>query len=311
MSRKGRGTGFGKTILFGDHFVVYGLPAIASAIGDRTLAEIEPSDAYKLIDNRPATPDYKEKKKGEMERSMKLLLDFMRIDVKKKPVKITLSGNLYCTSGVGASAAMATSIARAFSDLYGLKLSDEDVNRISYEAEKSTGTPSGIDNTCATFGGLIWFVRNLQGGENTIEHIEIRQPMDIVLANTGISQDTKSVLEDVRKDKEASPEKYKRLFNDYGKLVREARKALGRGDLQKVGELMNRNHELLREITVSCKEAEEIISIAKEKGAPAGKITGTGRGGYVLLLAPGKELQEKVVKAVEEKGYHVLKTTIG
>lgn len=307
----GKGTGFGKTILFGEHFVVYGLPGIASAIADQTIAEIEPSESYELVDNRPATPDYKEKKKGEMERSMKLLLDFMKIDVKEKPVKITLSGNLFCTSGVGASAAMATSIARAFSDLYNLNLNDDQINRISYEAEKSTGLPSGIDNTCATFGGLIWFVKNLKGGENTIEHIEIKEPMDIVLANTGISQDTKEVVMDVKSKKEAEPERFERIFKDYEALVKEARNALEHGDLQKIAELMNRNHELLREITVSCDEAEEIISIAKKNGAPAGKITGTGRGGYVILLTPGKELQDMVAKAVEEKGYKVLKTAIG
>ncbi len=311
MSGKGRGTGFGKTILFGDHFVVYGLPGIASAIADQTVAEIEPSDRYELIDNRPATEDYKEKKKGEMDRSMKLLLDYMKIDVEKNPVKITLSGNLFCTSGVGASAAMATSIARAFSDLYNLNLVDKQINRISYEAEKSTGTPSGIDNTCATFGGLIWFVKNLEGGENTIEHIEIKKPMDIVLANTGISQDTREVVLDVKNKKEADPAKYDSIFRDYEALVSEARNALDDGDLQKVGELMNRNHELLMEITVSCDEAEDIINIAKEAGAPAGKITGTGRGGYVMLLTPGKELQDKVAKSIEEKGYRTMKTTIG
>lgn len=307
----GNGTGFGKTILFGEHFVVYGLPGIASAIADQTTAEIEPSEAYELVDNRPAAEDYKEKKKGEMERSMKLLLDFMKIDVVKNPVKITLAGNLFCTSGVGASAAMATSIARAFSDLYNLNLNDEQINRISYEAEKSTGLPSGIDNTCATFGGLIWFVKDLEGGENTIEHIEIKQPMDIVLANTGISQDTKEVVMDVKSKKEAEPEKFERIFKDYETLVQEARKALEDGDLQKIGQLMDKNHELLREITVSCDEAEEIITTAKEAGAPAGKITGTGRGGYVILLTPGKYLQDKVAKAVEEKGYRVMKTTIG
>lgn len=308
---KGRGSGFGKTILFGEHFVVYGLPGIASAISDRTTAEIIPSEKYEFIDNRPATPDYKEKKKREMQRSMKLLLDFMKIDVKKNPVKITLAGNLYCTSGVGASAAMATSIARAFSELYRLNLSDEEINRISYEAEKSTGTPSGIDNTCATFGGLIWFVKNLKGKENTIEHIEIPKSMDVVLANTGISQDTKSVLEDVRRDREASPEKYKRLFSDYKTLVSEARNALEDGDFKKTGELMTKNHYMLKEMNLSCNEAEKIIATAKDAGVLGGKITGTGRGGYVILLTPGKELQNKVSKAVEQKGFRVMKTTIG
>ena len=104
----GKGTGFGKIILFGEHFVVYGLPAIASAISDTTIATIIDSDKYELVDERPATEGYKVKKAGEMEHSMKLLLDFMKINVEETPVKITLEGNLFCTSGIGASAAMAT-----------------------------------------------------------------------------------------------------------------------------------------------------------------------------------------------------------
>lgn len=306
------GHGFGKIIIFGEHFVVYGLPAIASAVGDMTVVKIENSDKYELIDNRPATEGYKIKKQGEMERSMKLILDFMKIDVKKDPVKITLSGNLFCTSGIGASAAMATSVARAFSDLFGMDLNDEQINRISYEGEKgSAANPSGIDNTCATFGGLLWFEKNLEGGENKIDLIKTKGPMNIVLGSTGITQVTSEVVADVKRAKEAEPDKYKRIFRDYEQLVSEGKKALEDYDIQKLGELMNRNHSLLKEMNLSCKEAEEIIETAKANGAIGGKITGTGRGGYTILLTPDKEIQEKVAKAIEEKGYRTMKTTIG
>ena len=63
----GKGSGYGKTILFGEHFVVYGLPAIASALGSTTTAEVKRADinGYELIDNRPETAGYKEQKKEE------------------------------------------------------------------------------------------------------------------------------------------------------------------------------------------------------------------------------------------------------
>jgi mevalonate kinase len=306
------GYGFGKVILFGEHFVVYGLPAIASAIGDRTIAKIEKAKRFELVDRRPATDGYKDEKKGEMERAMKLILDFMKIDAEKTPVKITLSGNLFCASGIGASAAMATSIARAFSEYFDLDLDDEQINRVSYEGEKgSAGTPSGIDNTCATFGGLLWFEKNLQGGENKIELIKTREPVDIVLGNTGISQETKLVVEDVRKAKEADPNKYEKIFSAYMKIVKEARKVLESGDVKRLGRLMDDNHRLLKEMNLSCNEAEEVIRIAKGNGAAGAKITGTGRGGYVIILTPGKATQDKVAKAIEAKGYRTMKTEIG
>ncbi len=306
------GIGFGKVILFGDHFVVYGLPGIASAISDKTIARIEKAKKFEFVDDRPAIVGYKEEKKGEMERSMKLILDFMRIDPQRTPVKITLSGNLLCTSGIGASAAMATSIARAFSEYLNLGLDDEQINRISYEGEKgSAGSPSGIDNTCATFGGLLWFEKNMQGGENRIELIKTKKPIEIVLGNTGISQETKKVVEDVRKAREANSGKYGRIFMEYRKIASEGRRAIENGNEEKIGKLMDENHSLLREMNLSCKQAEDIISAGKAAGALGAKITGTGRGGYVILLAPGKSMQEGVAKAIESKGYKTMKTTIG
>jgi len=306
------GYGFGKIILFGEHFVVYGLPGIASAVGDKTIARIEKSDRYELIDNRPATDGYKIEKKDEMDRSMKFILDFMKIDVEKNPVRITLAGNLFCTSGIGASAAMATSIARAFSEYFNLGLDDNQINRISYEGEKgSAGTPSGIDNTCATFGGLLWFEKNMQGGENKIELLKIKKPIEIVLGNTGLSSVTSEVVADVRKAKEAHPDKYEKIFREYERLVKEGRGALDNYDLEKLGKLMDENNRLLKEINLSCKEAEEIIRIAKRNGALGAKMTGTCRGGYVITLTPGKDIQKKVAEAIEAKGFETMKTTIG
>lgn len=74
---------------------------------------------------------------------------------------------------------------------------------------------------------------------------------------------------------------------------------------------MDENQELLRKIGVSCDELERLIRIAKDNGALGAKLTGTGRGGYMIALTPGRELQERVAKAIESAGFMVLKTTIG
>ena len=160
----GTGKGYGKTILFGEHFVVYGLPAIASALSSYTTAdlEIEEGKGWEVVDNRSATPGYKEKKYDEAMQSIKNVIKFTNIDVGCQKLKITFSGDLIAASGVGASAAQATSLARAINDTFTLMLSAEKINEAAYEGEKAYhGTPSGIDNTASTYGGLIWFEKNL------------------------------------------------------------------------------------------------------------------------------------------------------
>ncbi len=299
--------------MFGEHFVVYGLPAIAAALSDYTTAKIEKgSKGLEIIDNRPETPGYKETKIGERDRALELMLKYLKIDINKTPLKITLAGNLFCASGIGASAAMATSIARALNEHFSLELNEEQINDVSFEGEKgSAGTPSGIDNTCATFGGLLTFEKNLQGGKNRIERLKIKQPAEIVLANSGITQETKTVVEDVKKLKEKKPEEFEKIFRDYKKVFEEALNALKKSDWKKLGKLMNKNHELLQKITVSCKELDEMQKIALNAGAFGAKLTGTGRGGLLIALTPGKELQEKVSRALEQKGCAIAKTRIG
>jgi len=127
----GTGRGFGKTILFGEHFVVFGLPAIASALGSYTTAEVNVVDGkgYEIIDNRPATPGYKEKKYDEAMQAIKNVIEHMNIDVGCQKLKITFSGDLIAASGVGASAAQATSLARAINDTFTLMWDDEKINK--------------------------------------------------------------------------------------------------------------------------------------------------------------------------------------
>ncbi|MCK5030471.1 MAG: mevalonate kinase, partial [Thermoplasmatales archaeon] len=192
---------------------------------------------------------------------------------------------------------------------FNLNLSYDEINDIAYEGEKGYhGTPSGIDNTASTFGGLIWFEKS----EPTImEKLSLPNPVRIVMGNTGKVADTTAAVAGVRKRKEKDPEKYKKIFNRAENIAYLAKRALQEGNYKEVGKLMNENHKLLQQIEVSSRELDFLVGIAREQGALGAKLTGGGLGGNMIALTPGKDLQENVANAIEKEGFQVLKTTIG
>ncbi len=307
----GRGIGFGKVILFGEHFVVYGVPSIVSAIDKVTTATVERSEGsgWTLEDNRPSTPGYKEEKLEQQKESIDRILKAAGIDTAETPIKITFGGDLVAASGIGASAASCAALARALSEEFNLGLTDEQINELAYEGEKGYhGNPSGIDNTAATYGGLIWFVR---GKPNVMERIKLKHPVEVVMGNTGLVANTKAAVAGVRERKEKFPEKYEKIFNEARELAFMARKALEDHDLKRVGKLMDENHRQLQAIEVSCRELDQLVELARANGALGAKMTGGGLGGNMVALTPGKELQDRVARAIEKEGFDVLKTRIG
>jgi mevalonate kinase len=308
----GTGVGFGKVILFNEHFVVYGLPAIASAIGAKTIAKVEKraGSGVEIKDDRPETKGYKAEKLAQQKESVDRMLKFMGVDTEHSAFRITLGGGLVAASGVGASAASCAAITRAFSEELGLNYSDDRVNEVAYEGEKGYhGTPSGIDNTAATFGGLIWFKR--EGTTHLMERMTLKKPVEIVMGNTGIVADTRVVVSGVKERRDREPDRYARLFRDAEQLVHEARKQLEHFNLERLGTYMDENHALLQQIGVSCQELDALVDLARANGAMGAKMTGTGKGGYMVALTPGEDLQKRVADAIERKGFQTLRTTIG
>jgi mevalonate kinase len=249
-----------------------------------------------IIDNRPAVPNYKTKKAEEGEKAVALVLQHLKVE---KGVKLTFGGDLCCVSGIGASAAQTVSLARAIAQTVPLDMTEEEINAAGYEGEKGYhGTPSGIDNTAATFGGLLRFQRT--DGDPIFEKKKIKEPIRIVYASTGITASTTEVVGDVRDKKEKDPEWFDGLMKRYLALVEKGEKAMEDGDLTELGKLMDENHTLCQELTVSCKESDDLVEAARKAGAVGAKMSGTGRGGLMLALTPTEESQKAVFEALEK-----------
>jgi mevalonate kinase len=306
------GTGFGKTILIGDQFVLEEVPAIVSSIPFETVATVEriQGEGWILEDNRIEVPGYKNKKKEQQVRSIDRILEVMKVDVKKFPIKITYGGTLLAGSGVGASAASCVSLARALNEEFNLGFSIEEINRVAWQGEfPYHGIPSGVDNTASTYGGLLLFqVRN---GEQHFEKIQALKAFEIVLANSGITANTALLDEYIEKQKKGDPE----LFASRMKIITEQannlKQALEAADLEAVGKVMSENHKILIDLDMSHKTLDYLCKLALENGALGAKVTGGGRGGYMVALTPGKELQDTVASAFEKEGYKVIRATIG
>ena len=308
----GKGSGYGKVILFGEHFVVHGIPGIVSAIDASTDAEVKKAPkGINVKDERKTAKGYSEEKRLQQLESIERMLKAMGLD-SKTPLDIWIGGTLPGFSGLGASAASSVAIARAISEELSLSLSDEKINQIAYEAEKAyAGNPSGIDNTAATYGGLMWFKKNPAGGPDSVEKLHMRRPIEIVIGSTGKVANTKAMVEGVADRKKKNPEKYNQIFKQAENLAVAGRKALENYDLKKVGELMNENHRLLQEICVSSKELDLLVDLTRKQRAFGAKLTGGGGGGCMVALTPGKDLQGKVASAIKTAGFEVLSAKIG
>ena len=314
---------YGKLILFGEHFVVYKVPALVGAVAAYTdcsieVADVDEKDAanenetgvVEIVDNRPAVPNYKTKKAEEAKKAIDLVLNHFKIFGKGKKATLTFGGNLCCASGIGASAAQVVALARAVKETMPefSNLTDDEINAAGYEGEKGYhGTPSGIDNTAATFGGLLKFQRT--DADPIFEKKSIKEPIRIVYASTGITSSTIEVVGDVRAKKEADPTWFDDLLKKYCDLATKGEKAIEEGDMTKLGGLLDENHKLLQDLTVSCKELDTLVEVARKAGAVGAKMSGTGRGGLMLALTPTEESQNAVAEALKKIAPQVWKTS--
>ena len=309
----GTGKGFGKTILIGDQFVLWEIPAILSAIPFETSCKVEilkSADRWTLEDNRIEVPGYKKAKDADSIASFNRMVEVMELDLNKNPIKITVAGDLLAGSGVGASAAICVSFARACNEEFDLGLDILGINHVAWEGEFGYhGLPSGVDNTVSTYGGVIQY--RIKDGVKQFDRIDISEPVEIVLGNSGVTANTaalKGFLEDQEKKDPA-------LFNNRLDIIRTQVKDLGTalsgGDLKETGRIMSDNHKILIEMGLSHERLIYLCDLADSLGAFGSKVTGGGRGGYMLALTPGKELQEKVASAFEAEGVPTIKTTIG
>ena len=300
-----------KVILFGEHFVVYGEPAIVLAIDKRAYAKAELRDDKRLylrsinlnfsgyFENGFFTIEEGDAKEAKLKfEPLKLAVEkVLEIYGGSVGLDVEVNSTVPVAAGLGSSAAVAAAVTAAVGAILNVKLSKEDVFRISYEAEKVVhGTPSGVDPAISTFGGTLLFQM-----DTGFKPLDVKADVPLVIGYTGVARSTRVQVEKVRNVKNKYPRVIEPMIKAAREIVLRAIDALKESDLKTLGDLMNINHALLYGLGVSDESLEWIINAAQKAGALGAKLTGAGGGGCMIALAESERLQQ-VLEAIQMAG---------
>jgi hydroxymethylglutaryl-CoA reductase len=301
--------GHGKIILFGEHAVVYGSRAIAAPVPMAVRARVvDDDDGVWLVVPRWGVEQRLRsdpKKRKSFEVPAALMLE--ELGLTDRSMRIEVYSEIPRAMGLGGSAAVAVAIIRALDRHYQIGLNDDEVNSLAFQCERvAHGTPSGIDNTVATFGKPLVYKA---GDPPQIRPLEFPKPIRFVIGMTGVESLTAAMVARVRDGRRRNRDVYDTMFKGVDALTLQAIEAIKRYDLQRLGELMNVCQGLLNGLQVSSWELEELIQIARENGALGAKLTGGGGGGSMIALCP--ENAAGVMKAMHDAGYQAAEVHIG
>jgi mevalonate kinase len=278
----------GKIILCGEHAVVYGKPAIAIPVLDlktkcAIIARPNASDEDSTIvapniglDSRISCllEDH------PIRAAIRLVLE--ELSISHLPVcEIRIHSTVPTSAGLGSSASTAVALVRALSEFLGHPFSNEVVNELAYEIEKiHHGTPSGIDNTVITYQSALYYQKEKPG-----EFLDQPCPITLVIADSGIKGSTAKAVADVRHGWHNNKVLFDKYFDDIEDLVHIVRQTLISADLKQMGQALTKNHEVLKNMGVSCDKLDKLVACALENGALGAKLSGGGQGGNMIALA--------------------------
>ncbi len=299
-----------KIILFGEHAVVYGKPALAVPVLSLFVTvTATPADAtiIQAADLQQNLPDGMGA--DEITEPLLRMITATAQHFGAQPPKMLfrIASSIPVASGLGSGAAVSAALGRAVALALDHDITPEALNGLVYDIERiHHGTPSGIDNTVIVYEKPVYFIRG-----QAPQTFEVGRPVRFLIADTGRTALTRESVGDVRKLFEANQPQIQPVLDAIGQVVDSARHALMQGDSGLLGQLMVENHRLLQILTVSSPELDHLVAAGLGAGALGAKLSGGGRGGNMIALVT-PETEQTVAKALSKAGaVRVIATTVG
>ena len=283
----------GKVILFGEHFVVYGVKAILCAIDRRVTATSQFTEDRKVrIRSKMGNVEFDlDRRAGADKATDGFMMPFLHTALQalkehngRKGVEISIESEIPAGVGLGSSSAACVAATASVRGLFE-KEPRQEILRQAIESERTIfEDASGADSSVSTFGGMISY----SGGRTEV--IESKSSLSLIIANSGEIHITRDEVLKVRRFKNENEEAFARMCTCESILVEKALRSIKRNNLTELGALMLENQRILEEVNISTEKLSMMVREAAKTSYGA-KITGAGGGGCIISLVDESNVQ--------------------
>lgn len=227
------------------------------------------------------------------------------------PIKLATYSEAPAGSGLGSSSTLVVSLVAALADLLSLPLGEYDIANLSYRIEREDlGFGGGRqDQYAAAFGGfnfMEFFADNIV----VVNPLRIKQSivnelqLQTLLCFTGVSRKSSEIIEEQAENVKKGNDKSIDAMQQLKRTAVEMKNAILHGDIAGVGAALHSGWASKKEMasSISNNIIDNAVAEALNAGATAGKVSGAGGGGFIMLLVP-LENRKKVLSRLSEKHF--------
>jgi len=291
-----------KVIITGEHFVVHGAWALASAVERRV--RVEATEAEEMAVESDRFPDSKDT--SRILSPVAKVVTKMAEDLNFRPsFHFKITSKIPESEGLGSSAATMVAVASALAKLRRVELSPTEVARYAMMGEREVhGNPSGVDPNICAMGGVILY----KMGEEP-RRVRFAGTRRLLVVHSGEKRSTKVLIDRVSSMKQRYPGLFAGITNSASFVSELASTRLVNGDMNDLGRLLTYNHAVLSTVGASNPPLDKLVDLLLSLGCYGAKLTGAGGGGSVIAI-PREGSTDALMAELKKRGYESFQTIV-
>lgn len=229
-----------------------------------------------------------------------------------EPLRITTTIDVPAGSGLGASSALTVALIGAFAHAMELPLGPYEVARLAVEIEREQlGLAGGKqDQYAAAFGGINFIEFFPEAVGVVVNPLRLRRSFlnefesSLVICFSGQSRESADIIKQQESGLSGLNAATTNAMHEIKSQAHAMKGRLLLGDIQGMADIMHHSWQSKKQTAAAVTNAgvDRLLEVALDSGAWAGKVSGAGGGGFIMLLADPERRFGLIRKLNEEGG---------